>query len=53
MTLKSTIPDAPVQTVPEPVRSTSGRTYIRGSRGGCYYINSHGNKTYVDRSLCN
>lgn len=25
---------------------------IRGPRGGCYYINSRGNKTYVDRSLC-
>ena len=29
------------------------RHYIRGSRGGCYYINSNGNKTYVDRSFCN
>ncbi len=29
------------------------RTYIKGTRGGCYYINSRGNKTYVDRSLCN
>jgi hypothetical protein len=28
------------------------RTYILGPRGGCYYINSNGNKTYVDRSLC-
>lgn len=27
--------------------------YIRGRRGGCYYINSHGNKVYVDRSYCN
>lgn len=33
--------------------SSGGRTYIRGPRGGCYYINSSGNKTYVDRSLCN
>ncbi len=31
----------------------SSRQYIRGPRGGCYYINSNGNKTYVDRSLCN
>lgn len=23
-----------------------------GPRGGCYYINSNGNKTYVDRSKC-
>lgn len=29
------------------------RRYIRGPRGGCYYINSNDNKTYVDRSLCN
>lgn len=28
------------------------RTYIRGPRGGCYYINRNGNRTYVDRSLC-
>lgn len=34
-------------------RSKTNRKYIRGSRGGCYYINSNGNKTYVDRSLCN
>jgi hypothetical protein len=33
--------------------STSYRTYIRGPRGGCYYINSNGNKTYVSRSYCN
>ncbi|MCL7987634.1 hypothetical protein M8998_06755 [Sphingobacterium sp. lm-10] len=29
------------------------RRYIRGPRGGCYYINRNGNKTYVDRSMCN
>ncbi len=29
------------------------RRYYRGPRGGCYYINSNGNKTYVARSLCN
>ena len=28
------------------------RTYYRGPRGGCYYINSNGNKTYVARSMC-
>ncbi|MES1215704.1 MAG: hypothetical protein ABUT20_09310 [Bacteroidota bacterium] len=32
--------------------ATPKRNYIRGPRGGCYYINSHGNKQYVDRSLC-
>lgn len=36
----------------QPSRSY-GRTYVRGPRGGCYYINRNGNKTYVDRSMCN
>ena len=32
---------------------SSGRSgYITGPRGGCYYINSNGNKTYVDHSYC-
>ncbi len=34
-------------------RSASSQYYIRGPRGGCYYLNSNGNKTYVDRNLCN
>lgn len=34
-------------------RKSTSRTYIRGPRGGCYYINSNGGKTYVDRSMCN
>ncbi|MEI9947373.1 MAG: hypothetical protein WDN26_24570 [Chitinophagaceae bacterium] len=29
------------------------RNYIKGPKGGCYYINSSGNKQYVDRSFCN
>ena len=29
------------------------REYITGPRGGCYYINKNGNKTYVDHSYCN
>lgn len=33
--------------------SSTSRKYITGPRGGCYYINSNGNKVYVDRSLCN
>lgn len=36
-----------------PYRPKTIRTYYRGSRGGCYYINLNGNKTYVARSLCN
>lgn len=30
----------------------SGRKYTLGPRGGCYYLNSRGSKSYVDRSLC-
>ncbi|HMT54646.1 MAG TPA: hypothetical protein PKD16_16315 [Saprospiraceae bacterium] len=26
---------------------------IKGSKGGCYYINRNGNKTYVEKHLCN
>ena len=33
-------------------RSKTTRAYHRGPRGGCYYINSRGNKTYVARSMC-
>lgn len=28
------------------------REYISGERGGCFYINKHGNKTYVSRNYC-
>lgn len=60
------VPDAKekVKTVPtrpkvspdeEPAvkNNSDGRTYITGPRGGCYYINSSGRKTYVDKSKCN
>jgi hypothetical protein len=30
----------------------NGKSLFKGSDGGCYYINSNGNKTYVSRSLC-
>lgn len=36
----------------QPALSASRSGYIRGPRGGCYYINRNGNKTYVDRSMC-
>ena len=34
-------------------KTVDGRTYLKGSRGGCYYLNSSGNKVYVDKGLCN
>lgn len=39
--------------LPEPSRSTGGRVFTRGPRGGCYYISGSGRKVYVDRSMCN
>jgi hypothetical protein len=34
------------------VLATESRSYIRGARGGCYYLNSSGTKIYVNRSFC-
>jgi hypothetical protein len=39
-------------TVPVVTRSESNG-YIRGPRGGCYYLSGSGRKVYVDRGLCN
>jgi len=39
--------------LPQPTRSATERAYIRGPRGGCYYISGSGSKVYVDRSMCN
>ena len=44
---------AETYSLPEPRRSTSDKAYIRGPRGGCYYISGSGRKVYVDRSMCN
>lgn len=32
--------------------AATGRAYITGPRGGCYYINANGRKVYVDHSYC-
>jgi hypothetical protein len=46
---------APAETysLPQPTRSTTDKVYVRGPRGGCYYISGSGRKVYVDRSMCN
>ncbi len=31
----------------------TNRKYLVGAKGGCYYLNSSGNKSYVDKKLCN
>jgi len=30
----------------------SDQTLYQGSKGGCFYYNGNGNKTYVERSAC-
>jgi endonuclease YncB( thermonuclease family) len=30
----------------------ANRKYLTGAKGGCYYINSNGNKTYVKKDKC-
>ena len=32
--------------------SSASRTYVKGPRGGCYYLNSSGSKVYVDKKNC-
>lgn len=38
--------------IPDRTDKPQERRYFTGPRGGCYYLNSSGNKSYVDRSLC-
>lgn len=37
----------------EKPKSVMGRTYVRGPRGGCHYVNESGKKVYVNKDLCN
>ena len=40
-------------TIPLPkTDATTGRTYITGPDGGCYYMTANNNKEYVDKKLC-
>lgn len=36
-----------------PCGTHNGKQLYKGPQDGCYYINSNGNKTYVDKSECN
>lgn len=47
---KKKFENRPTSVTEKPIRNY--HTYITGPRGGCYYINGNGNKTYVERSLC-
>lgn len=37
---------------PHPSSTVGARTYLRGPRGGCYYLSSGGKKIYVDHDNC-
>jgi endonuclease G, mitochondrial len=39
-------------TVEATCRLYNGKPLYIGPKGGCYYINSNNNKTYIDRTLC-
>lgn len=47
------ITPAETYSLPQSTRSTADKVFIRGPRGGCYYISGSGRKVYVDRSVCN
>jgi hypothetical protein len=36
----------------KPAASADGRTYVKGPRGGCYYLGSGGKKVYVKGTYC-
>ena len=42
----------PVALSSESALTTSTRTYAKGPRGGCYYLNPSGSKVYVDKKFC-
>lgn len=46
-------PETVVSTGVSSAKTVDGRTYMKGTRGGCYYLNSSGKKIYVDKGLCN
>jgi hypothetical protein len=51
---KATVQPQPVGKLPDSGAQAQpgSKTYTRGPRGGCYYLNSSGKKTYVAHELC-
>ena len=43
---------SPQSGVPQQAAPTGSRIYLKGSRGGCYYLNPSGSKVYVSHDLC-
>lgn len=52
MALDLSVPSVPHRQFQPIPAGAVAREFIRGLRGGCYYINGNGNKTYVDRGKC-
>jgi endonuclease YncB( thermonuclease family) len=51
---KTETPKSDVNKTDTPKENRDGRTYIKGARGGCYYLDESGKKVYMkDKSLCN
>lgn len=48
-TANATTLASPSAEKPKPIM---GRTYVRGPRGGCHYVNDKGKKVYVNKDLC-
>ena len=42
---------ADAKPVEKPAR-VAGRAYVKGPKGGCYYLNTSGKRTYVNKELC-
>lgn len=54
-TTSATLSNGPVTPVLTPAATSTGsasRTYQKGPRGGCYYMNDKGSKIYVDKKFC-
>lgn len=50
--LPMTLTTVPEPKTDKPAAPASGRSYLKGPRGGCYYLNSAGKKVYVDHTYC-
>lgn len=42
----------PASTQKSVVKPVGDRTYLKGTRGGCYYLNAAGGKVYVEHKYC-
>jgi uncharacterized protein YgiM (DUF1202 family) len=53
LSVPTMIDEKPTVNAPiEPKTTNELKSYLRGKRGGCYYLNSNGTKVYVNRSFC-